>query len=209
MNSKNYNEKEYSTKDRILDAAKQVFAEKGYDGARVDEIAKKAGINKATLYYYFKSKESLLKDVLETLYLKYNKDESSKFNICTINGENGTLSGSINESVINNVLESIKENENVFKIILTELLKTAPSEIVNLDAFDKILTRTLNDFNKMGVIIEDDAKFRIKHLFFVIIPILTFIALRDDWSEYYKINPEDLNKIFKKIVNDANIIKGK
>ena len=48
----------------ILDAAAKVFAEKGYDGARVDEIAAEAGMNKAMLYYRIGDKEELYRRVV-------------------------------------------------------------------------------------------------------------------------------------------------
>lgn len=48
-----------STEQKIIAAAKQVFHEKGLDGARMQDIADKAGINKALLHYYFRSKEKL------------------------------------------------------------------------------------------------------------------------------------------------------
>jgi len=51
-------------RDRILDAASSVFAEKGFAGARVDDIAACAGINKAMLYYHVGDKTSLYSAVL-------------------------------------------------------------------------------------------------------------------------------------------------
>jgi len=49
----------------ILRAAEHIFADKGLEGARTDEIARKAGVNKALLYYYFKSKNDLFQAVVE------------------------------------------------------------------------------------------------------------------------------------------------
>ena len=43
----------------ILEAARKVFTHRGFAGARMDEIAKEAGINRALLHYYFRSKEKL------------------------------------------------------------------------------------------------------------------------------------------------------
>ncbi len=54
-----------STADAIIEAAAEVFAEKGYDGARVDELARAAGVNKATLYYQVGDKEAIYHAVLE------------------------------------------------------------------------------------------------------------------------------------------------
>jgi AcrR family transcriptional regulator len=53
-----------SPRERILDAASAVFAEVGFAGARVDEIARRADINKAMLYYHVGDKEALYTAVL-------------------------------------------------------------------------------------------------------------------------------------------------
>ena len=49
---------------KILRAAEKEFANKGFAGARVDKIAKSAGLDKATLYYYFRTKQDIYKSVL-------------------------------------------------------------------------------------------------------------------------------------------------
>lgn len=56
------------TKKKILEAAEEIFAAKGLAGARVDEIAEKAGVNKRMLYAYFGSKENLYATVLKIVY---------------------------------------------------------------------------------------------------------------------------------------------
>ncbi|HMG13903.1 MAG TPA: helix-turn-helix domain-containing protein, partial [Saprospiraceae bacterium] len=48
-----------STEDKIIDAAKKVFLQQGYSGARMQDIADAAGINKALLHYYFRNKDKL------------------------------------------------------------------------------------------------------------------------------------------------------
>jgi TetR/AcrR family transcriptional regulator len=52
------------TRDRILEAARTDFAEYGQAGARVDRIARSAGVNKAMIYYHFHSKEDLHREVV-------------------------------------------------------------------------------------------------------------------------------------------------
>lgn len=51
--------------EEILDAALAVFAERGFDAARMDDIAGEAGVSKGALYLYFESKEALLKGLVE------------------------------------------------------------------------------------------------------------------------------------------------
>lgn len=54
---------ENTTEQKILEAAEEVFHEKGYDGARMQEIAEQAGINKGLLHYYFKTKDKLFEAI--------------------------------------------------------------------------------------------------------------------------------------------------
>src|ERR1051325_2903361 len=56
------------TPDQILDAAAHEFAERGFAGARVDRIARRARVNKAMLYYHFKSKERLYRTLLRQMF---------------------------------------------------------------------------------------------------------------------------------------------
>jgi AcrR family transcriptional regulator len=57
-------EKPGKTAKKILTAACAVFAENGYSGAHVDEIAERAGVNKATLYYQIGDKDTLYANVI-------------------------------------------------------------------------------------------------------------------------------------------------
>jgi TetR/AcrR family transcriptional regulator len=53
-----------ATRDRLIAAARQEFALRGYDGAKVDRIAARARVNKAMLYYHFHSKTELYRSIL-------------------------------------------------------------------------------------------------------------------------------------------------
>ena len=57
-----------ASRQRILAAATEEFATKGFGEARVDEIAQRAGINKRMLYHYFGNKDELFQAVLEEIY---------------------------------------------------------------------------------------------------------------------------------------------
>jgi TetR/AcrR family transcriptional regulator len=56
------------TRETILDGALHEFAEKGFDGARIDEIALRAGVNKNLLYHHYGSKDGLFTALLERTY---------------------------------------------------------------------------------------------------------------------------------------------
>jgi AcrR family transcriptional regulator len=58
-----------STKERILDAALDLFTEKGFDGTSLREIAERLGVTKAALYYHFASKD----DILMALHMRIHE----------------------------------------------------------------------------------------------------------------------------------------
>ena len=56
-----------TTKEKIIETSTELFSKKGFDSTRIEEIAKAAGVNKALIYYYFKSKEDLLDQIVHSL----------------------------------------------------------------------------------------------------------------------------------------------
>ena len=63
--------KETDTEQLILNAAKNIFFRKGYDGARMQEIADEAGMNKALLHYYFRSKDKLFEAIFKNAFQQF------------------------------------------------------------------------------------------------------------------------------------------
>jgi len=77
--------KDTNTEEKIVQAAEKVFIEKGMAGARMQQIADEAGINKALLHYYYRSKEKLfsivfrmaVRTLVPNLIKSYQKGEGS------------------------------------------------------------------------------------------------------------------------------------
>jgi AcrR family transcriptional regulator len=55
-------------KAQIINAAEDVFTQKGFDEARMDDIAEETGLSKGTLYLYFKSKDDLIIAILDRMF---------------------------------------------------------------------------------------------------------------------------------------------
>ncbi len=66
-----------SSREILLAAAKEAFASRGLDGARVDDIARRARINKQLVYHYFGSKDGLYTAVLEQVYREIREREQA------------------------------------------------------------------------------------------------------------------------------------
>jgi len=70
MTAPRYQRRKEDRPDEITAAAFEVFAEKGYAAARVEEVAKRAGVSKGLTYLYFKTKEDLFKAVVRSVVIK-------------------------------------------------------------------------------------------------------------------------------------------
>lgn len=64
-------EKELNTELSILNAAKKIFIQKGFDGTKMQDIANEAGINKSLLHYYFRSKDKLFETIFEEAIMQF------------------------------------------------------------------------------------------------------------------------------------------
>ena len=64
-----------ATRKKLLTAAREEFARHGFAGARVDEIAERAGVNKQLVYHYFGDKDALYLAVLEWVYADIREQE--------------------------------------------------------------------------------------------------------------------------------------
>lgn len=64
-------EKDLNTEQKILEAARLVFTQKGFEGARMQEIADKAGINKAFYTIITEAKTNYLRGYSEKLFLQW------------------------------------------------------------------------------------------------------------------------------------------
>ena len=63
-----------TTKERILESALFLFAEKGYEGVGVDQIAEQAGLRGPSLYNHFKGKEDIFNSLVDTMTEYYEKN---------------------------------------------------------------------------------------------------------------------------------------
>ncbi|MBN9617177.1 MAG: hypothetical protein BGO25_03075 [Acidobacteriales bacterium 59-55] len=55
-------------KDQILNTAEDVFAERGFDEARMDDIAERSGLSKGAIYWYFKKKDDIIAALLDRVF---------------------------------------------------------------------------------------------------------------------------------------------
>lgn len=102
------------TEERIFEAATDVFVDKGMDGARMQDIASYAGINKALLHYYFRTKDQLFNAVFEMIARKILKKFAPVF------AENLTIEAKI-RFFFKEHIAFLQENPKLPGFILNEI----------------------------------------------------------------------------------------
>lgn len=80
-----------SKKQLILDTARELFAETGYQGTSIDLVVKKAGVSKPTIYNNFPTKQALLLALIETLLEEFQVFRSNLFQEETLSPSNAIL----------------------------------------------------------------------------------------------------------------------
>lgn len=103
-----------STEQKILVAAKTVFIKKGFDGARMEDIAKEADINKALLHYYFRSKEKLFEQIFDTFASQILP------NVAIVMESEGSIYDKI-EVFVHNYIAFFMQNPDLPIFVLTEI----------------------------------------------------------------------------------------
>jgi AcrR family transcriptional regulator len=117
---------------RILEAAMSVFAEEGFSGARMDEIARRAGLNKAMIYYRVGDKKTLYREVIQTLFGDIG-------NAITVKIPEGSAPEEKFRYYINGLTQTIAEHPYLPGIMLREMASGGQ----NLDEY------MANDFAKI------------------------------------------------------------
>jgi len=119
--------KDTTTESAILKAAKRIFQRKGMTGARMQEIADEAGINKAMLHYYYRSKqllfEAVFKKAFSLLAPQLNAVMNSDDSICEKikNFTNNYISFVIKHPYLPNfIIQELNRNPEFVKNIMTE-----------------------------------------------------------------------------------------
>ena len=175
-----------STEQKIYEAARRIFILKGMEGARMQEIADEAGMNKALLHYYFRSKENLFKAVF--------KDTFSKFFVKVKNTLSADTSAKVKlNDFIDNYIDLIQANPYVPQFIISEInrdpkmLKTMMFE-AGIEP-QKILELLLNDAHSDNLSKLDPRHIVISLLGmlvfpFIARPLLQMVYFSDDKMAY-------------------------
>jgi TetR/AcrR family transcriptional regulator len=186
-----------ATRQRILTVAEKLFAEKGFDGARVDDIAATAKVNKALIYYYFESKQ----DILNALFLIALEDVMRLIQDAY---EDHHVDAHEAEAIFDALLETLSKKERILRIMMMEALKSdndSPClfEITRYFMEGEIspLVQSLKAQGQLTIPSWlDKNQMLVTEFFTGIMPMINFVVFRDQWSAFFGIPGEELKTRF-------------
>lgn len=138
-----------STEEKIFNAAFQEFVEKGFDGARMQSIADRAGINKALLHYYYRTKDKLFEAVVPQIIKQLPIGINSALE------KEGTIEDKIKD-IVHLYITFLKNNPYLLNFVLRELLSN-PERLARI--FKQILENENNNLiGRLAELIQQEAK---------------------------------------------------
>jgi len=175
-----------STEERIYEAARKVFIQKGMDGARMQEIADEAGMNKALLHYYFRSKENLFRAVFKDIFSTFfNRVRYTLFSDAPVREKLIVF--------IDNYIEMIQANPYVPQFILNEINRD-PKVLKSLMFETGVEPRKILELFDNTPLVHNSLKTDPRHLAVSILgmlifpfaarPLLQMIYFNDDQEAY-------------------------
>jgi AcrR family transcriptional regulator len=179
------------TKDKILAAALDEFASKGFAGTRVDQIARAAGVNKAMIYYYFAGKQDLFDQLFQS------EMELVKKELNLIMAQRDPNSKDDMTQAVRALLEYIGSKKKLLQVLMSGAalsVELQPNLFQLLDFTSAFGLEIAQHAGRTST--EKDTNAILYELFTGLLPLIEFVILRDGLITYYGWDGEELNTYF-------------
>jgi len=185
----NNKEKMTNKQIKIMEAAIEIFSEKGYAGSSTSEIAQKAGVAEGTIFRHYKTKKDLLLSIVAPMMINIMGPFLMKEFAKIIKAPYESFEDFL-RAVIRNRLEFVRKNLPLVKILIQEIpfhddLRTSFKEIVSKHVFEHLVS-TVEYYQKEGAILIAPPytviRFMISNGLGLIMSML-FIVPELDWDE--------------------------
>ncbi len=173
------------TKARILAQAEQLFAEKDFTGTGIGEIAKRAGIAKSVIYHHFRSKDEILKTLIDGFIdeaVELNRQLPEKLGISI----NDPLSASVDsvEGCMREMIDFLASRKWILKIVLLQSVK----DCHDVPLFD-VLRKFQRTTDECCTAYSESTKERfaviqVAEFFMNFLPIISFLVFQEKWCDH-------------------------
>lgn len=182
------------TVNRVLDAAEAVFEERGFAGARVDDIAERAGMSKSQIYYHLRGKQAIFDELV-----RHRIGEILAEKDAVLGEQDDGLAGDPGQIAdrVRTLIERVLVPRAAFlRIVLLESVgETGGEETLLMRVIRPVLDDSLQRFEALGFPVDRErATSDIFH--FAIVPTIVHIALGDRWARALGATPGRTDDVY-------------
>lgn len=182
-----------STKDRISDEALSLFAQNGYDGTGVEQIAEKVGIKAPSLYKHFKGKEDILNALIDSAELRYEEYFGSEQHIGKLPESREEFIGVTMERIAFTMRDPMIRR--IRKFLVQEQFRSDRLAAITtrhqLEGVQRMYTKIIEGMMDKGLFRKDDPELLATEL---ASPVVLLIAKADRQPQYEQEIAEDIER---------------
>jgi TetR/AcrR family transcriptional regulator len=180
------------TRARILAVAEELFADRGFDATSVDAIARKAGVNKALIYYHFASKDDLIVKLFGGIVA-----ELEAMTAAPVAGPRGARPPTLRQE-LRRELDGLRPRRRILSLMLAEALRPERRDQNLYRCFALSVARE-HDAPRLTSLRDARtarARFWVHEFFTGFIPMVAFIVLRDSFAAFVGLDADRLTELF-------------
>ncbi len=169
------------TKQRILEAAEELFSKKGFHATSVSQITKKANVNKAALYYHFEDKSDLILSLFQKILDDLSASGVSGIPTPAAQGEGVTMA-------LREEISFLAKRKDIFAVMLMESLKSQDPDLSLFKCAEVAMRSVSGDRTSTRQLV---------HEFFTgFIPLIAFVVLKDKWCDFFQCDKDEVLEQF-------------
>jgi AcrR family transcriptional regulator len=183
-----------NARERILNAAVKIFAERSYEGSRIDEIAKEAQVPKSLIYYHFKSKEEILQVLIDNFIKEY-------MSLISENKEEDHQEKELQGRMKDIYYEFGMKNADLVRVILIDSLKKSNEKPVLFQIVEAMIAKEAENSKNTDINVHERM---VAEFFTSFMPNYAYLCFADSWTEYFKINRKQFDQIYLEVYEETH-----
>ncbi|MCX7748029.1 MAG: TetR/AcrR family transcriptional regulator [Clostridia bacterium] len=185
-----------NARDRILDAAVKIFAEKSFEGSRIEEISREANVPKSLIYYHFKSKDEIL-DVLTNNFI----NEYLSIIAAKPGETHQEKAQELPDRMKNVYYEFGQRNADLVRVIFIDSLKKSKEKPILFKVVEAMIAKEMENNKDADYDVQER---RIAEFFTSFIPNYAYICFAESWTKYFDVDRSRFDELFLKVYQETH-----
>ncbi len=185
-----------NARERILAVAVKIFAEKSFEGSRIDQIAKEANVPKSLIYYHFKSKDDILQVLMDNFIKEYMELTAD-----TTEESHQEKAEELHGRMQNRYYEFGQKNADLVRVILIDSLKKSKDNPILFQIVDAMISKEAEKTTDVNYDVQER---RIAEFFTSFMPNYAYLCFANTWSDYFQLDRKKFDQLYLKVYEETH-----